>query len=92
MQLALSDEVARVLGVGAGDTFEALKADHTVVPVLVTGVFDAEDPSDPVWTARPEILRPRVVGPEQRADDRRGWAAVRGLAPREPAPRSSRTA
>lgn len=63
VQLALSDEVARVLGVGAGDTFQALMADRTAVPVLVTGVFAAEDPNDVVWTARPEILRPRVVGP-----------------------------
>lgn len=62
VQLALSDEVARVLGVGAGDTFRALMADRTVVPVLVTGVFEATDPTDLVWTARPEILRPRVVG------------------------------
>ena len=31
--------------------------------MLVTGVFAATDPDDPVWTARPEILRPRVVGP-----------------------------
>ena len=62
VQLALSDEVARVLGVGAGDTFQAMKADRTFVPVLVTGVFDAKDPDDPVWTSRPEILRPRVVG------------------------------
>lgn len=63
VQLALSDEVARVLGVGAGDTFQALMADRTAVPVLVTGVFAAEDPGDVVWTARPEILQPRVVGP-----------------------------
>ena len=52
-----------VLGVGAGDTFQAVKADRTIVPVLVTGVFEATDPADPVWTARPEVLRPRVVGP-----------------------------
>lgn len=63
VQLALSDEVARVLGVGAGDTFQALMADRTAVPVLVTGVFAAEDPGDVVWTARSEILQPRVVGP-----------------------------
>ncbi|MDQ0372644.1 FtsX-like permease family protein [Cellulomonas humilata] len=62
VQLALSDEVAGVLGIGAGDTFQAMKADRTFVPVLVTGVFDAKDPDDPVWTSRPEILRPRVVG------------------------------
>lgn len=63
VQLALSDEVAQVLGVGAGDTFEAVKADHTTVPVLVTGVFEAVDPADRVWSTRPEVLRPRVVGP-----------------------------
>ncbi|KQR17305.1 FtsX-like permease family protein [Cellulomonas sp. Leaf334] len=63
VQLALSDEVARVLDMGPGDTVEALTADRTIVPVLVTGVFDATDPDDPVWSARPEILRPRVVGP-----------------------------
>lgn len=63
VQLALSDEVSRILGVGAGGTFQALMADRTAVPVLVTGVFDAQDPDDAVWTARPEILRPRVVGP-----------------------------
>jgi len=63
VQLALSDEVARTLGVGVGDTFEAIKPDHTTVPVLVTGVFAAQDVRDPVWTTRPEVLRPRVVGP-----------------------------
>ncbi|MBO9555154.1 FtsX-like permease family protein [Cellulomonas sp.] len=62
VQLALSDEVARRLGVGAGDTFQARKEDRTTVPVLVTGVFDAVDASDEVWTARPEVLRPRVLG------------------------------
>ncbi|MEZ0448048.1 FtsX-like permease family protein [Cellulomonas sp. ICMP 17802] len=64
VQLALSAEVARALGVGARDTFEAVKPDHTTVPVLVTGVFEPADPGDRVWTARPEVLRPRVVGPE----------------------------
>ncbi|KQY22377.1 hypothetical protein ASD16_17380 [Cellulomonas sp. Root485] len=62
VQLGLSSEVAGVLGIGAGDTFQAMKADRTFVPVLVTGVFDATDATDRVWTARPEILRPRVVG------------------------------
>lgn len=62
VQIALSDAVARVLGVGAGDTFRATKPDHSALPVLVTGVFEAEDPRDPVWAARPEVLRPRVVG------------------------------
>lgn len=64
VQLALSAEVAGVLGVGAGDTFASAKPDHTTVPVLVTGVFEPEDPRDPVWTERPEVLRPRVVGPQ----------------------------
>ncbi len=63
VQLALSVEVARVLGIGAGDTFVAVKQDRTTVPVLVAGVFVAVDPRDPAWTARPEVLRPRVVGP-----------------------------
>jgi putative ABC transport system permease protein len=62
VQLGLSEAVAQVLGVGAGDTFQAVKADHSTFPVLVTGVFDAQDPADPVWTARPEVLQPRVVG------------------------------
>ncbi|WP_028045751.1 FtsX-like permease family protein [Cellulomonas sp. URHE0023] len=62
VQLGLSRDVARVLGVGAGDTFQARMPDRTIVPVLVTGVFEATDPQDPAWTARPEVLRPRVVG------------------------------
>lgn len=64
VQLALSAEVARVLGVGAGDTFDAAMPDHSTVPVVVTGVFDAKDPRDRVWTERPEVLRPRLVGPD----------------------------
>ncbi|MET0789040.1 MAG: FtsX-like permease family protein [Cellulomonas sp.] len=63
VQLALSAEVAQALGVGAGDTFASAKPDHTVVPVLVTGVFDPADPRDRVWAERPEVLRPRLVGP-----------------------------
>ena len=59
VQLALSDEVARALGLGAGDTFEAVPSDHSAVPVLVTGVFEARDTRDPVWKARPEVLRPQ---------------------------------
>jgi len=62
VQLALSGEVARALGIGAGDTFKAVKPDHSVVPILVTGVFDAQDARDPVWRALPEVLRPRVGG------------------------------
>lgn len=59
VQLALSDAVARALGLGAGDTFEAVPRDHSAVPVLVTGVFEARDTRDPVWQARPEVLRPQ---------------------------------
>ena len=62
VQLALSQDVADVLDVGVGDTFNAVTADHYQIPVLVTGVFEAEDAADPVWTARPEVLQPRVVG------------------------------
>jgi len=62
VQLALSEEVARRLDVGAGDTFQAVKADRTTFPVLVTGVFTPTVPGDRVWTARPEVLRPRVLG------------------------------
>ena len=62
VQLGLSVDVARVLGIGAGDAFVALTQDRTRVPVLVTGVFEALEPGDPAWTARPEVLRPRVVG------------------------------
>ncbi|MDM7854987.1 FtsX-like permease family protein [Cellulomonas alba] len=64
VRLGLSGAVARVLGVGAGDRFEAKKPDHTVVPVLVTGVFEPQDPHDRVWAARPEVLEPRIVGPD----------------------------
>ncbi|GIG20623.1 hypothetical protein Cch01nite_13470 [Cellulomonas chitinilytica] len=63
VQLALSDDVARTLGVGAGGTFQVVLPDHTTVPVLVTGVFAPQDPGAAVWAARPEVLRPRVVGP-----------------------------
>ncbi len=62
VQLAMSDEVARTLGVRAGDTLQTTKPDRTVVPVLVTGVFAAQDPGDLVWSERPEMLQPRVVG------------------------------
>ncbi|WP_028050575.1 FtsX-like permease family protein [Cellulomonas sp. URHD0024] len=67
VQLALSDAVAGVLGVSAGDTFKAMKPDHTAVPVLVTGVFEPKNPGNDVWSAQPEILRPRVVGPRDSA-------------------------
>ncbi|RHA38814.1 FtsX-like permease family protein [Cellulomonas rhizosphaerae] len=63
VQLALSEAVARSLGVSAGDTFEAIKPDRSAVPVLISGVFDAVDPDDPVWVARPEVLEPTVGGP-----------------------------
>ncbi|WP_426593772.1 FtsX-like permease family protein [Cellulomonas sp. McL0617] len=63
VQVAFSAAVADVLGVGAGDTFVATKPDKTTVQVLVTGVFDARNPLDRVWTGLPEVLRPRVVGP-----------------------------
>ena len=55
--------MARTLGIGAGDTFNAVKPDHSLVPVLVTGVFVAQDARDPVWQVLPEVLRPRVGGP-----------------------------
>ena len=63
VQLALSGAVARSLGVGAGDTVQAIKPDHSAVPVLITGVFEALDPRDPVWASRPEVLQPTVGGP-----------------------------
>ena len=32
------------------------------MPVLVTGVFEPQDARDPVWQARPQVLRPSVGG------------------------------
>ncbi|ROS24018.1 FtsX-like permease family protein [Cellulomonas sp. PhB150] len=63
VQLGLSEAVAQSLGVSAGDAVQTIKPDRSVVPVLVTGVFEALDPHDPVWAARPEVLRPTVGGP-----------------------------
>lgn len=62
VQLALSEAVARSLGVRAGDTVQAVKPDRSSVPVLITGVFEPLDPLDPVWASRPEVLQPTVGG------------------------------
>ncbi|MBD8058211.1 hypothetical protein IC607_04410 [Cellulomonas sp. JH27-2] len=62
VQLALSDAVARTLGVGAGDTITAIKPDHSALPVLITGVFEPTDPGAPVWSALPQVLHPQVGG------------------------------
>ena len=91
VQLALSEEVADPW-CRRWRHVHGRHADRTAVPVLVTGVFERGTRADPVWTARPEVLRPRVGAAERRVDDRGGWAAVGSLAPRPPAPRSSRPA
>lgn len=62
VQVGLSDAVADALDVRAGDTLAATTADRTTVPLLVTGVFTAQDAGNPAWTARPELLQPRVYG------------------------------
>ncbi|MDC7120637.1 hypothetical protein OMK64_03710, partial [Cellulomonas fimi] len=62
VQVGLSAAVADTLGVRAGDSLAATTADRTTVPLVVTGVYDAQDVDDPAWTARAELLGPRVYG------------------------------
>ena len=63
VEVGLSEAVAQALGVEVGDTIPVRNANQSVfVDAKVSGVFRADDPTDPVWSNVPGILEPRVVG------------------------------
>ncbi|WP_087509188.1 FtsX-like permease family protein [Cellulomonas iranensis] len=63
VEVGLSEAVAAALGVGAGDVLATRNDSRTVaLEAHVSGVFRADDPTDPAWSAVPGLLAPRAVG------------------------------
>ncbi|SDQ70456.1 FtsX-like permease family protein [Quadrisphaera sp. DSM 44207] len=71
VQVALSEDVAAALGVRTGDRLAVHAADGVLenasdadpaLQVVVSGVFEAEDPQDRVWSGATGLLAPRVSG------------------------------
>lgn len=63
VQVALSEEVATLLGVHAGDRTGFGTPDGGGIDALVSGVFTARNPADPAWSAAPVgMLSPRTRG------------------------------
>lgn len=63
VEVGLSEAVAAALGVGVGDVISTRNDSETAaVDAVVSGVFRADDPADPVWTTVPGLLEPRLVG------------------------------
>ncbi|WP_091560244.1 FtsX-like permease family protein [Klenkia taihuensis] len=62
VQAGLAAPVAAALGVGPGDRLAARTPDGVDVDVVVSGVFTADDPTDPVWVRTPRLLGPATRG------------------------------
>ncbi|UZN02040.1 FtsX-like permease family protein [Cellulomonas sp. S1-8] len=63
VEIGLSEAVAEALGVEVGDTLTTRNENGSVaVDAAVSGVFRADDPTDPVWSTVPGLLEPRAVG------------------------------
>lgn len=61
--IGLSEAVAEAIGVEVGDTVSTRNGNQSVfLDAVVSGIFRADDPTDPVWSHVPGILEPRVVG------------------------------
>lgn len=60
---ALSVDVAADLGLAVGDHLALQNENKSVaVDLVVSGVFRAIDPAEPVWSHATEVLSPRTVG------------------------------
>ena len=62
IEVGLSQDVAAALDVEVGDTVTVTESSGASLTLVVTGVFRAVDPADPVWADVPTVLQPRVVG------------------------------
>ncbi|HYJ76167.1 MAG TPA: hypothetical protein VEV65_11240, partial [Kineosporiaceae bacterium] len=82
VEVGLAEPAARALGVRAGTRLEALDARREEVHVLVTGLYRAGDPRDPVWSAVPHLLEPAGFSD----DAGHGYLAVTALLSRESLP------
>jgi putative ABC transport system permease protein len=62
VEVALSEAVADGLQASVGDRISTRNDNRSVfIDVVVSGIFRAEDPNDPVWSV-PGLLEPQVVG------------------------------
>lgn len=62
VQVGLSAPVAALLGAHPGDRLAVSGPDSRPLDVTVTGVYQARDPSDPLWADVPGLLEPVVRG------------------------------
>lgn len=58
VQVALSQAVAKILGLRPGDRLSAEDEQHREVRIRINGVFVATDPADEAWRERPDLLTP----------------------------------
>jgi putative ABC transport system permease protein len=62
VQAGLSAPVAAALGVSAGDVVEGRGPNGALVQVVVSGLFEVDDPADPAWATTPALLAPSTRG------------------------------
>lgn len=62
VQVALSAEAARLLGVGVGGELPVKDLGGETLAVRVSGVYDVTTPDEPAWGTAPTAVHPRVVG------------------------------
>lgn len=62
VEVGLSAPVAALTGAHLGDRLTASASDGLSVQLTVSGVFQARDPGDALWTRIPGILQPSVRG------------------------------
>ena len=61
VEVAVSEQTAKAMGVHAGDTIPVENPDGVPLDVTVSGVFHASDPGDAAWRVAPTLLNPQLV-------------------------------
>lgn len=63
VEVAFSEATADALQVKVGDRVSAQNENQSAfVDAVVSGIFRADDPTDPIWSRVPALLKPRVAG------------------------------
>jgi putative ABC transport system permease protein len=72
VEVLINDELAIDLGLQIGEVYNLFARDQVIngakstvtIPVRISGVYQAKDPTDEYWFIRPELLKERLMVPE----------------------------
>lgn len=73
IDVMIAEQLAMTLGFQVGEEYTLFARNQVVdgarttvsIPVRIAGVFQAKDPSDDYWFIRPELLKERLIVPEE---------------------------